>query len=73
MNLKRKDSASICMNNEAVYVFWGSVVEENTHETIEKYDVKTDSWEILPIRLQSFMNMQVTLKVSSKTILIVGK
>mmetsp|Transcript_16477 Transcript_16477/g.16174 ORF Transcript_16477/g.16174 Transcript_16477/m.16174 type:complete len:156 (+) Transcript_16477:729-1196(+) len=72
MHLKRKDASSVAMNGELIYVFGGSSPEENTIDTIEKYNIKNNEWEIIPCKLPFFMSSQITLRVSSRTILILG-
>mmetsp|Transcript_4439 Transcript_4439/g.5364 ORF Transcript_4439/g.5364 Transcript_4439/m.5364 type:complete len:105 (-) Transcript_4439:100-414(-) len=72
MNIKRKDSSCVCMNNEYVYTFGGSSYEENENESVERYNIKKNIWEIMPIKLDHFMTSQVVFKVSSRTLLLLG-
>ena len=58
------------MNNEFVYVFGGSIPEENQNESVERYIINKNTWEILPIRLNYFMTSQILLRVSSKYLFI---
>ena len=72
MNVKRKDSSCVLMNGEFVYVFGGSNPDENSIDSVEKYSVKENNWEIVPVKLPCFMAKQVVLRVSSRTILLLG-
>jgi N-acetylneuraminic acid mutarotase len=70
MNLKRKDPSAVMINNEFVYVFCGSVPNENERESIERYNIRKNTWKIMPIRVPQFMNSQVTLRISNESILL---
>lgn len=41
-------------------------------ESIERYDPKTNIWEIMVIKVPHFMNSQIIFKPTSRTILLVG-
>lgn len=72
MNLKRKYASSTVTKSGHLWVFGGSIAEENMQESIERYDPKTNIWEIMVIKVPHFMNSQIIFKPTSRTILLVG-
>ena len=72
LNIQRSQSAACKLNDYEIFVFGGYNKEKGTLDSIEKYSIKENKWEVLNIKIPLPLRRFMVVKVAKNLALILG-